>query len=368
MLFHTRILSHELGLRFRKGELYQVLQPGKHFKPPNTEDEVYDRLKVEFEHKLLEVLLQNADLRAELEVVDLSDTQRALVFKNGRLQYLLGPGRRAFWKQTDAFEVEIFDIESFRFDHKQAHQIIGNAAASKYLQAIQTRPDEKIIIYKDGQLVELFGPGTFVYWNGSGNVTFESIDLREQVLDVSGQEIMTADKVTLRVNLVISYQITDPLKSVSVVDNSSTAIYREAQLALRAAVGTRPLDKLLSDKDQVTAEVRDEIKARAEAFGVKVCSAGIRDVILPGNMKTILNQVIEAEKQAEANLIRRREETAAARSQANTARLMAENPVLRRMKELEQLQSILAGSKTTFVLGQGEISQQIRQMVVTDDS
>ena len=101
-------------------------------------------------------------------------------------------------------------------------------------------------------------------------------------------------------------------------------------------------------------------------FGLVVRGVGLRDIILPGDMKTILNQVIEAQKQAEANLIRRREETAAARSQANTAKLLADNPVLARMKELEALTEILAGAKTTFIFGQGEVGEQIRRLVAQD--
>ena len=91
-----------------------------------------------------------------------------------------------------------------------------------------------------------------------------------------------------------------------------------------------------------------------------VRSVGLKDIILPGEMKVILNQVIEAEKQAQANLIRRREETAAARSQANTAKLLAENPTLARMKELEVLAEILRGTRSTFVFGSGDLSEQIR--------
>ena len=90
---------------------------------------------------------------------------------------------------------------------------------------------------------------------------------------------------------------------------------------------------------------------------------GLRDIILPGDMKTILNEVIMAQKQAEANLIRRREETAAARSQANTAKLLAENPALARMKELEALQEILKGTTATFVLGSGDLAEQVSGLI-----
>ena len=113
-------------------------------------------------------------------------------------------------------------------------------------------------------------------------------------------------------------------------------------------------------------EVRDALASRAKEFGVSVLSVGLRDVILPGDMKLILNQVIEAQKQAEANLIRRREETAAARSQANTAKLLAENPALARMKELEALQEILSGTKATFILGQGDLTEQVGRLVARD--
>ncbi len=225
---------------------------------------------------------------------------------------------------------------------------------------------ERVLLFHEGQLVRELGPGLHVFWKGAGRITWKAADLREQVADVAGQEIMTADKVTLRVNLVVTYQVTGVLKALTVVSDSTQALYRQAQLALRAAVGTRPLDKLLADKDAVGRDVREALAERAAEFGVKVRGVGLRDIILPGDMKAILNQVIEAQKQAEANLIRRREEIAAARSQANTAKLLADNPALARMKELEALQEILHGAKTTFILGRGELTDQIGRLVAHD--
>jgi regulator of protease activity HflC (stomatin/prohibitin superfamily) len=174
---------------------------------------------------------------------------------------------------------------------------------------------------------------------------------------------MTQDKVTLRVNLVVTYRVTDPVAAVTVVSDPSQALYREAQLVLRAAVGGRAIDALLADKESVGAEVAKSLSARAAEFGVAVRAVGLRDIVLPGDMKEILNRVITAQKEAEANLVKRREETAAARSQANTARLLAQNPVLARIKELELLQEVLAGTKATFVLGRGELAGQIRGLL-----
>jgi len=170
------------------------------------------------------------------------------------------------------------------------------------------------------------------------------------------------------VNLLVTWQVLDALKAVSVVSDHAQALYRESQIVLRAAVGARTIDALLADKETVGAEVRNALASRAAEFGVAVRSVGLRDIILPGEMKSILNQVITAQKQAEANLIRRREETAAARSQANTARLLAENPVLHRMKELEALQEMLAGAKTTFVFGEGDMLGRIRGLIERPDA
>ncbi|MBL4771996.1 MAG: slipin family protein [Planctomycetes bacterium] len=365
-MFKTLIRIHEIGLRFQNGELRDILLPGKHFNVPFTTVEIYDRLAVEFEHARMDALLENAQVRSMLEIVDLADNERGLVFKNGRLLYMLNPKRYTFWKQTDELTIETYDVNDIRFEHASLPRILSNPDAAKLLRAIRTDEQEQILIYNNGEFVEQFGPGTYAYWTGAGNVTFKPVDLREQLIDIGGQEIMTSDKVTLRLNMTISYRIADALKSVTVVSDAAQAIYREAQLALRIAIGARSLDELLTDKNAVSDEVQAAISGRSREFGVDIRSAGIRDVILPGEMKTIMNQVIEAQKQAEANLIKRREETASARSQANTARLMAENPVLRRMKELEQLQLVLAGTKATFVLGQGDIAKQINQMVDSD--
>ena len=134
-------------------------------------------------------------------------------------------------------------------------------------------------------------------------------------------------------------------------------------MALRAAIGTTTLDNLLSDKDTISRQITESLSQRAADFGVTICSVGLRDIILPGDMKTLMNQVIEAEKQAQANLIRRREETAAARSQANTAKLLHDNPTLLRMREMEMLSEVLTGANTTFIVGKEPMVDQLHGML-----
>lgn len=374
MLIQTlTIRSYERGLEFRRGDFHALLEPGVYRQVPlwdrvrKVSIETVNVLDPVFEHRLKEILVKDARLREALHVLDLTDGQRALGWKDGRLTWILGPGLHAFWKEPFDLRFEIVDIDAaVLFEHPQRDAILGHADATRFLYVLNVEANHEVLVFRDGKLVARRREGPIVLWRDSRKVKVYEIDLREQTADVAGQEIMTRDKVTLRVNLAVTYQVVDPLATVTITSDSDHALYREAQLVLRAAIGTRTLDRLLSDKEKVGAEIEQELAGRVSSFGVRIRSVGLRDLILPGDMKGILNQVIVAQKEAEANVIKRREETAAARSQANTARLLAENPVLARMKELEMLQEILAGAKTTFVLGRGELAAQIRTLVETN--
>ncbi len=368
-LNHTYIRRYELGLLFQRGDFVQVLHPGKHPLPGlfggfrQLKIEVVKTLDVLFKHKLLDVLLEDAHLRQLLHVVDLADTQRAFVWRDGRLIYALGPGRHALWRDPYPLEIEVLDVGDFAVTHEKLDVLLKHTASAQYIEVVEPKAHTEALIFREGELVERVQKGRFAYWKGPTKVHWHEVDLREQTIDVAGQEIMTRDKVTLRMNLVLTYKVVDPVLAVTAVSDYAQALYRDAQLALRAAVGTRGLDALLANKESTGQEVADALMERARGFGVAVTNVGIRDIVLPGDMKTILNQVIEAQKQAEANLVRRREETAAARSQANTAKLLAENPILARFKELELLQEVLAGAKTTFVFGNGDIRSQLDTLI-----
>ena len=213
--------------------------------------------------------------------------------------------------------------------------------------------------FKDGAYVETLPPGRYAFWRDLADVKVVPVDLREVILDVAGQEIMTSDKVTLRLNALVTYRVADAKVALTAVDDAKQALYRETQLALRALVGARELDGFLADKDGVVTEATEAVRRRVAQIGLEVVTVGIRDVILPGEMKDLLNKVTEAKKAAEANLIARREETAAMRSQANTARLLADNPTLMRLRELEALEKIAAANKLNVVLGEKGLTDRV---------
>jgi len=274
--------------------------------------------------------------------------------KVDRLVGVLPPGaRQLYWRGAVDVRVEVRDFsKEYAIDADTARVLVRSLGATSLANVLGVAevPDTAIgLLIVDGELREVLKAGVTAYWKYARNVRVEQVDLRVQAMEVSGQEILTRDKVSLRVNLTAMWQVTDAVKARATVSNFVDFIYKELQFALREAVGTRTLDELLTDKTALDRAVAASAE-KLEASGIAVRSVGVKDVILPGEMKTILNQVVEAEKMAQANLIRRREETAATRSLLNTARLMEENPTLLRLKELETLEKVTekVGSLTVY--------------------
>ena len=358
----AKVRSYEIGLCFQDREFKGLLEKGRHwFIDPlfKVKVSVVSQRNAWFEHEDLDMIAKSGALKGHANVLDLKDYQRALVWVDGRFARVLGPGLYALWTKVCDVKVEVVDAGDVRFNHKDLNIIAKSEAVEKELNILNVEQGFAGVYFKDGAYVETCGPGQYMFWKNMGKVKFYHVDMRETVLDVSGQEIMTSDKVTLRMNAVVTYRVVDALKSVSVVDDNKQAVYREAQLALRAVIGTFDLDTLLSDKERVAKDLEETIKDRAAEFGLEVLALGIRDVILPGDMKDLMNKVIEAKKAADANLIMRREETAAIRNQANTAKLLDNNPTLMRLRELDVLEKVAGNSKLNVVLGEKGLADRI---------
>jgi regulator of protease activity HflC (stomatin/prohibitin superfamily) len=301
----------------------------------------------------------------------LIDILVGVVKNHDRLEGVLPPDSRTiYWRGPVEMRVESVDIaEDFRLNKTLAAQLArprtGSPLSRKLGDAVYVTEvaDTHIgLLIVDGELREILQPGLHVFWRFHRNVKVEHVDLRVQVMEVQGQEILTKDKVSLRVNLTANYRVTDAVKARNELGNFVEYLYRTLQFGLRQAVGTRTLDTLLSNKGELDSVVFEYATNEIAAFGLTVNSLGLKDVILPGDMKEILNQVVEAEKAAQANIIKRREETAATRSLLNTARLMDENPTLLRLKELEMLEKVTdkVGNLTLFGGLDGVLNDMVR--------
>ncbi len=362
VLKKIKIRSYQMGLYFRDGEFRGLLGEGRHWLL-----DPLGRVRVDIVsmrdpwlvHDKLDVIVRSGALADRAVVLDLKDYQRGLVWVEGRFSHVLPPGLYAYWTEMRDIKTDVVDARQVRFDHDDLPVILRSKLAERVLDICQIEQDHVGVLFTDGEYVETLSPGRYAFWKDTAKVGVVRVDMRETTVDVGGQEIMTADKVTLRLNAMVTYRVVDARQSVSVADDARQTLYREAQLALRAVVGAHELDGFLTAKDAVARELEAILRERAAALGLKIVSVGIRDVILPGEMKDLMNKVTEAKKAAEANLIARREETAAMRSQANTAKLLEASPVLMRLRELEVLEKVAGNSQLSVVLGEKGLADRI---------
>ena len=291
----------------------------------------------------------------QLHVIVVGGCERAVVVKDGRPVRLLGEGEHLVWR-VPGVSVDVVDVGGV------ACPPLRDARRALWLQQGYVEvvvPQGSVgLRFVDGVLDGELAPGRHAAWSVAHDVTFTVVDRRERSLAVAGQEVMTKDRVSLRLNAAVQVQVVDPGLLVATTKDGDAQVYLLAQLALRDAVATHTLDELLADRALLAERVKAAIAPPCARFGVAVLGVGVKDLVLPGEMRALLNRVIEAQKEAEAHVIARREETAAVRSMAQTAKVLAEHPLLVRLKELEAYKD-LAGKVGTLhvVLGDGALGK-----------
>ncbi|MEM7081538.1 MAG: slipin family protein [Pseudomonadota bacterium] len=366
MLFMQKFIvrKHERGLLFKDGDFLSFLAPGtyRYFSPRKRYTvERYDLSVAVFEHRLADFLVEaeRTAVDAHFHMVETRANEAALVYFNERAAQVLGPAeRKLYWKGVVNVRVERFDLdEAIKLDAALTKRLVNGRTAvvqNVASHAVYARvvPDAHVgLLYVDGELNQTLSAGLHAFWNLAHAVSVDLVDLRVKALEVQGQEILTKDKVALRINVTATYQFVDAAKAVRAFKDPMDQLYKEIQFGLRAAVGTRKLDTLLEDKSAIDRDVADHLGDRFAEIGLNVVSVGVKDIILPGDMKDLLGKVVEAEKAAQANVIRRREETNATRSLLNTAKVMESNRVALRLKELETLEKVTENVGNLSVVG-----------------
>ncbi len=286
------------------------------------------------------ILAANVAWIERFERIELGEFEIGLVRRNRAIPDLIAPTASAMYFKDGVTRLEVVDIrEDFRVRDDVAQAIKGTHMTA-YIETVEIPEYHVGALFVNGKLAETLSVGAHAFWKIGRNLRVSVVDARLLTLEVSGQEILSRDKVSLRLNLMAAYRVTDALLAASKLSSIEGFLYKELQFGLRAAVGTRTLDELLEDKGVIDAVVGAYIREKTAGYGLEVDSVGVKDIILPGEMKLILSKVVEAEKLAQANVIRRREETAATRSLLNTAKVMEDNPVALRLKELETLEKL----------------------------
>jgi regulator of protease activity HflC (stomatin/prohibitin superfamily) len=332
------VAQNERAILLRRGRALRALAPGRHYAFGfGLTLEVFDTDALVLRTSPENRALLPKDWYAEVTV---AAHQRGVLFKDGWPLTFLRPALHRFWIVDPSVKLELYSVDESM--PKLSDELLQVIPSKEYVRVL-VREEERGLRYVAGRFVETLGPGQYAFWSGAdAPVDVRVVSLRREQLALAGQELLTRDKVSLRLSVTVEYAITDPAAIAGLGGDVKDSIYLLVQLALREYVAGVTLDELLEGRDAMTRYVEQRALAEAERFGVRIQRVGVKDVILPGEMKALLNRVIEAEKAAAANVILRREETAATRSLANTAKVMAENPILLRLKELDAFKEIAA--------------------------
>jgi regulator of protease activity HflC (stomatin/prohibitin superfamily) len=346
LMLSVTVKDGERAFLTRNGRFERVLEPGRHrlFDPlRELSAEVFSTVRAEFPADRYAVFkADHPGLAATLfEAVETRAGEVAVVNFDGRPFHVFGPwSLRVFWKVTNLVDVVRIDVAA---DPKVAAQHLRLLARERnpYVTEAVIEAHEAGLLYIDGRLAERLTPGRHAFWMVDRKIEIKRLDLRPQAVEITAQEMLTKDRIALRVTLTALRRIADPERAVAAATDIDAWLYRLVQFAIREAVAGRTLDEVLSAKAALDAELRAYVRERVDATGIEVMELGVKDVILPGEIRDLVNKVVEAERTAKANLIRRQEETAATRSLLNTARLMEENPLLLRLKELESIERLV---------------------------
>jgi regulator of protease activity HflC (stomatin/prohibitin superfamily) len=336
----------ERALVSRNGQLERVLAPGRHrlFDPLNRLTvELCNVVRTEFSAERYAVVkAARPDLVGNLfEAIETGANEIAIVSLDGRPVHMMTPWQvRVYWKVATRVDVERIDVaDDPRVSPRHLAMIERNRPTIVTEAVVENH--EAGLLFVEGRLTERLAPGRHAFWVAGRKIEVKRLDLRPQAVEITAQEMLTRDRIALRVTLTAFRRIVDPERVVATVPDLDAWLYRLVQFAIREAVAGRTLDEVLQAKATLDAGLRTYVRDRVTDSGVEVTELGVKDVILPGEIRELVNKVVEAERVAKANLIRRQEETAATRSLLNTARLMEENPLLLRLKELESLERLV---------------------------
>src|SRR5712692_4985539 len=346
LTMRVTVKDGERALLTRNGRFERVLEPGRHklFDPKRELGvDLHQVVRAEFPADRYAVLkAARPDVAAALfEAIETTANEVAIVRLDGRPVHLMAPWQtRVFWKVATRVEAERIDMAS---DPKVAPRHLAMVARERNALVAEhvVENHEAGLLYVEGRLTERLAPGRHAFWTVGRKIEVKRFDLRPQAVEITAQEMLTKDRIALRVTLTAFRRIVDPQRVVAAVADIDGWLYRLVQFAIREAVAARTLDEVLSAKSVLDAELRVYVRERIAETGIEVTELGVKDVILPGEIRELVNKVVEAERTAKASLIRRHEETAATRSLLNTAKLMEENPLLLRLKELESLERLV---------------------------
>jgi hypothetical protein len=218
-------------------------------------------------------------------------------------------------------------------------------------QTTEVKEYERGLLYAKGRFLRLAEPGAYRTWRWQSR-RIERIDLRETSHSVDGQEILTSDKIGVRIALIAQFRVTDPVAALHQVENYQSQLHQDLQLTLREIVTGRTLEELLKDRDALSSQLQAAVASRAATYGIALSRVGVKDIVLPANVRAVFMQEVEADLKGRASLVAARHEVAAARARANIAKMLQDNPELIQLQLIEAL-TTLAGKPGNVIVVPG---------------
>ena len=249
------------------------------------------RAEIAADKALLLAKMDPALAAENFAIVQPGPDQVAIVSMDGEPKHLVLPNTtRAFWKVVTAVDVEMIDTaENMRIDKRHLNKL-DVARGGPVVVSTVVESHEAGLLYVDGEFVERLKPGRHAFWGVGRTVRIAKVDLRPQPLEVTAQEILTKDRVGIRVTLTAFARIVDPEKAALASSDVNATLYRLIQFAIREAVAARTLDEILAARDTIDAQVRAYVSERAAALGAEIGEIGVKDIILPGDVRELLEQ------------------------------------------------------------------------------
>ena len=361
----VRINAGFVGLVFKRNNYNRVITEGSYWIGTSELVNVYDLSKAFYPAIDLNLLLKDEKLAALLTIVEVSDYEIVLQFINGNYKSILQPGRYAFWKGLNSYEFKKVDLSKIEITEEISMNLLVKPEILQFVRVFSVESYEKGILIVNGKIEKVIETGVYYFWKNLIPIVVLKADLRQQQLEISGQEILTKDKINIRMNFFTRFKVVNIEKALLENKEFEKQLYILMQLTLREYTGNFSLDEILEKKESIAENVLKAVKVKAETLGIEVVDCGVRDIILPGDVKEIMNQVLIAEKKAQANIITRREETASTRSLLNTAKLMDENAMLFKLKEMEYVEKIADKINNISISGNSQVLDQFKTIFST---
>ena len=355
------INNQEIGLTIKNNEVKNIYTKGNYWILLNKNIEKFDINEI-IDSKFHSMILENETLKEMVDFIEVLHNEVLIVYKNNQFHDSFYNKNIMIWKNSTQLKTMKFDLNSTDEIKNLSKREIDILRKSGAIRIISVSPYFEGILFKDNKFDQVVKAGDLYFYNNETKISVVTYDMRPQTIEISGQEILTKDKAQLRINFMVNYQIIDLIKAYQANKDFEKMIYQAIQLGLREFIGNMNFDELMSDKNSVSDYIMQKYQNQFAEIGLKLKETGMKDIILPGEIREIMNRVLIAEKTAQANSIMRREETASTRSLLNTAKLMEENETLWKLKEMEYIEKIADKVGEISISGRSNVLNELKTM------